>query len=413
MPAVALVPIRGITLADKEAENYLGPTWSLLSVQQARNLVAGYDATGSLPGNFNMIEARLAPDAYLLVRCEVPNSPGYLVAYDYAETILAALCIAVLLAPDLWSDLWRQWPTPLYRARFKEACDLPLVFDEARVRVVGHSSSFAWLSPSDHMLPLISKRRVHEATLQAPNVVDRILRGEDLSDADRLLRASLRAMHAGLQATTPGQLTANLVSATELLVSAQDREPWFRRKARLKVLIGGECWSRCEDILEARHAFVHESTQPVESFLGHSALAMFVQAWVIFAQLLSRLGEQRQVLDVLDQLVRTAHPGDRQTHELTADELAALNALHFDVPSRPVECVKWVHQYLIDVHPADYHKRFVVGGKISCAGDRCGQMLSPQHLIGRESDLQVFRCHMCGFISRASLVSPEISQVLN
>ena len=177
MPSVALVPIRGITVADTSLETDLGLLWNVLSIQQTRSLAAQYDPTGSLLGNFNMIEARLAPDAYLLVRCEVPDSPGYLQAYDNAETVLAALCIAVLLGAELWQDSWQQQPTPLYRARFKEACDLPLVFDEARVRLVGHSSWFSWLSPSDHMLPPVPKQRLYALAVNAPGVVERILGG--------------------------------------------------------------------------------------------------------------------------------------------------------------------------------------------------------------------------------------------
>lgn len=412
MPSVALVPIRGITIADTSSETDLGPLWNILSTQQARSLASQYDPTGSLPGNFNMIEARLAPDAYLLVRCDVPDSPGYLEAYDNAETLLAALCIAVLLGAELWPDQWQQQPTPLYRARFKEACDLPLVFDEARVRLVGHSSWFSWLSPSDHTRPPVSKQRLYAAAANAPGVVDRILRGDGFSsDADHLLTSSLRAMHSALQATTPGQLTANLVSAAELLVSAQDREQWFRRKARLKVAIGSTYWSRCEDIFAARHAFVHESTQPTDSFMGHCALAMFVQVWVVFTDLLARFGEQQLALDYLDQLVAAAPPRDRRTSDLHPEEVAQLDASYRDVPLGPVRTLMWVHQYLVDVHPNEYLRHFVVGGRISCPGERCGHILLQEHVIAREPGVQVFRCHMCGLVARATVAPPEISQV--
>jgi hypothetical protein len=414
MPSIALVPIRGITIADSLPEDNFGLLWNVLSAQQARNLVVQHGHMSSLLGNFNMIEARLAPDAYLVVRCEVPDSTGYLQAYDNAETILAALCIAVLLASELWPDPWQQQPTPLYRVRFKEACDLPLVFDEARVRLVGHSSWFSWLSPSDHMLPPVSKQHLFAAMANAPGVVGRILDGHGASnEADHLLTSSLRAMHSALQATTPGQLTANLVSAVELLFSAHDREQWFRRTARLKVVVGWAYWSRCEDVLAARHAFVHESAQPQESFLGHCALAMFVQAWFVFTHLLSRFGGQQPALDFLDQLVAADLPRDRRTSDLTLEEVDQLEVLYRNVPLGPVRTMKWVHQYLVDVHPNDYHRRFVVGGRSSCAGERCGHILLQEHVVAREPGKQMFRCHICGLVNQAALVSPEISQVEN
>lgn len=264
------------------------------------------------------------------------------------------------------------------------------------------------------MLPPVAKQRLYAVAASAPGVVDRILKGQGHStDADHLLTSSLRAMHSALQATTPGQLTANLVSAAELLVSGQDREQWFRRKARLKVAIGWAYWSRCEDVLAARHTFVHESNQPTESFMGHCALAMFVQVWVVFADLLSRFGAQQPVLDFLDRLEAAAPPRDRRTSDLEPEEVTQIEGLYRDVPVGPVRVTKWVHQYLVDVHPNEYLRRFVVGGRSSCPGEHCGHMLLQEHVITREPGAQVFRCHMCGLVTRASVVSPEISQVEN
>ena len=47
-----------------------------------------------------MIEERIQPDAFLLVECHDPNGPGFRESYDRSESIIGAICLITLLAPE-------------------------------------------------------------------------------------------------------------------------------------------------------------------------------------------------------------------------------------------------------------------------------------------------------------------------
>jgi hypothetical protein len=137
MVALAVVPLRGIRLSDESLSlDPFSRPWTILSLAQAQEFQRRYPMEGSVHGNFDRLKERLGPDAYLLVECTNPTAPGYLQAYDLAETILGALCVSTLLAPEDPLGARQYVPRLMYWTRTFEYCDLPLVIDRDRVALV-------------------------------------------------------------------------------------------------------------------------------------------------------------------------------------------------------------------------------------------------------------------------------------
>ena len=404
MASVALVPLRGLRFRDEVLDfDPFQREWTLLSIRQMELLSERYPAEHSIHGNLVMIQERLAPDAYLLVACDDPSSPGYRRAYERAETILGAICIITLLAPEDPEGDRQYSPHPLLWTRVREYCELPLVIDSERVRLVGHSSILRWLSP-DTSPPsnLCMTNNVSELAAVGPRVTREILAFRQMTAGWQIrLVAGARAIHAGFQATSPGQLIANMVSAAEVLVTLGDRKSWGRRIARLKVLIGPTYWTRVEAIMTARHDYVHESKQPQFEYLAFGALALSVQAWAVLHEMCEQVQDLENVLRKLDQLADVYSSRDRTTQDLLADDMASLNAHHTGVPRGPLRRLHWINQALSDIHPNDYYVRYSIFGATNCP--QCGTFLRQEHVTQRTSAVETFSCPKCGVSVEALL----------
>jgi hypothetical protein len=403
MTSVSVVPLRGVRFRDTELEsNPFERPWTLLSLDQMRALATRHpDAVG---GNIKMIEERIHPDAFLLVACDNPSAPAYRESYDRAESIIGAICITTLLAPEHREDTRQYSPRPLYWARAIEYCDLPLVFDEQRTRLSGHSSWFMWLSPDNAGIggkSLEAIGHVEKLAMGGPAIVKRILTGQAcLDEADRRLEEGLRALHAGFQAASPGQFIANMVSAAEVVVARPD-ERWWQRANRLKVLTGPEYWTRIEELLAARHAYVHEARQPSAAFLAHAALGLAVQVWEVMHDLCARARDVSAVLDEIDALARKTSPRGLTTRDLTRAHRRIVEELYTPLPRGPARRLYWLNHALTDVQPNDYYEKFVI----------FGEMLCPQckHWLGREvartstPETETAECPRCRAVVTATL----------
>jgi len=255
--------------------------WTILSLAQTDAFQSRYPLNSSVHGNFDPLRDRLRPNAYLLVECRNSAPPGYLDAYDYAETILGALCVSSLSAPEDPAGTRQYGPRPIYWTRTPEYCDLPLVIDPDRVNLVGHSSPFAWFSSdSGTMVGRINTGELSGMIAAAPSVARDILGDAALGAGwQQHMHAGARAVHAAFQAASHGQLIANMATVVEMLVNAKSKEYWSQRKSRLKVLVGPAYWTRVEQIMAARHDYAHEAKQPAFGYLAFGALGLAVHTF--------------------------------------------------------------------------------------------------------------------------------------
>lgn len=349
-----------------------------------------HDVNSSLSGNVETIRKRLNPQAFLLVKCssEIKDSVQKLrEAYHEGDGILSALCMASLFNPlPLNAKSYIIEPTPIFRARYLEACDLPLVFDEKHLHVTGHSSSVNWITAIGS-LGLIPQT-VTEFTSQAMGsfgVISKLLNGERISRREERLEAAMRALHAAFQATSIGQFIAESVSAVEQLIAKKD-DPWKIKISRLRTVVGDEYSTRVDEIVKARHEYVHTAKQPEQDYLAQSALAMVVQAWAVVHELFEQIESIQDAIKYLD----CCH----LAQQTTSNNLNALRKLCDGIAPGPVRGSYWTHKYLVDSPPNEYRKKYVVNGHVACP--KCDNRCSSKECINDEGATKTYRCNKCG-----------------
>ncbi len=332
-----ILPIRGLRLSDTGVPptGFFCPTWCVVGQSQFDLLANACRDNSSLSGNLEMLRRRLNPDSLLLVEYSGElDTWRVFEAYDDAETLIGAFNMLSLLEQGP-ADRWLgQEPAPIFRARYIEHCDLPIVIDRERLRMVGHTTGISWANLS----PIGGKPR-HSDTLlalteNAPLMLRRALSRESQPNAlQEELELAMRALTASFQATSIGQFIAGAVSSLESLLG----DTWAQREDRLRGLLPSAYHPRMEEILDARHEFVHAARQPSrdQGFLGQCALAMVVQVWTVIA----RMPQSYETKDDL-------------WYRLRAFDGADSLALKHPGPDRELT---WVHKYLVASHPDEYH----------------------------------------------------------
>jgi hypothetical protein len=394
--SLAFVPLRGIRFRNETLDfDPFQREWALLSLRQVDALKEYYSHTGSVPGNIDQIKDRLSPDAFLVLRCFDPSAPALRAVYQRAEGLLGVICITTLLASEDPAGTRQYGPRPIYWTRTKEYCELPLVIDSERGRSVGHSSEFAWFSPDDlGMNELMSIEQVHNLLATGPSLVPAVLGNLGLTTKWQIcLTDGARAIHAGFQATSAGQLIANMVSAAEVLVTLNGREPQRKRFSRIKVLTGPAYWTRVEQILAARHEYVHEAKQPPTGNLALGALGLAVHTWATLHEMFEAGQDLDQVLGTLDALASADPPKHRTTNDLTPGEMSSLNARYSGIPRGPLRRLYWINQRLTDIDPNEYYERYAIFDDGFC--QHCRHPLKPEHITRRTPEIVVFRCPEC------------------
>jgi hypothetical protein len=396
MAALAVVPLRGrrFNPAHTVRDPFARP-WTILGADDTDRFLKRYEGPHGVPGNFAVLRDRLRPDAYLFVRAEEERPPNHLDVYDYAETLLGSLCLVSLLAPEDPDGSRQYIPKPLYWIRIRESCDLPLVIGPNSTRIVGHSSAFTWLGPDEHSMDgSFSLDLIDDLIVSSPVVIQETLEGTPhVVEWKASLQATSRALHSGFQATSSGQLLANMATVAELLVNKEPREGWRTRIARLKVLTGPIYWTRVEAIMAARHEFIHAARQPTFPYLAFGALGLAVHSWIVMHELCETHGGRTAALEYLDALVAAKPPKDHRTADLSPLALSDLKTLYERVPRGPLRTRHWLNQSLTDVAPNDYYTQFSIFGSTSCP--ECGHMLKSQHSVERTADHETFVCDRC------------------
>lgn len=349
-PYLVVIPVRGLHLTDTTLPATLfDRPWTLVGHNQMNALENLHGPTSSLHGNIREIRQRLWPTAFLLVRYYEGQQRSVWDEYR-AERMLAAISMAILLKPWAANGSIAN-PRPVFRARYPEACDLPLSFHPGGIRSVGHTTRLGLLSPGS----VSSDRRLSVAELEAwisrcPAVIQKVLADERLNKREDRLADSMMAITAAWQNLTPGGFIASLVSATESLVDSQasdapteqDRS-WKTRVQRINTVVGESFADQIKAVLQVRHNYVHAAKQPDSDALTFSALAMALQCWAVMHALYEKYGDVQDVeayLDCCSLAKRVKSAG-----------LEPLRSLHEAMPPGPRAELAWVDSYLSPAQP--------------------------------------------------------------
>jgi hypothetical protein len=354
---------------------FLCSKWCLVAQPQFELLAYACRDNSSLSGNLEMLRRRLNPDSIMLVEYKGELDPWRVFeAYDDAETLVGALNMLSLLEVRAPDPRLMVEPTPIFRARYIEHCDLPLVIDAERLWMSGHTT-FSWPGLAD---PYMDAARLSTEffalSAHVPPVVQRaLLREKQPNELQEELELSIRALTAAFQSTSLGQFVAGAVSSLESLLG----DTWAKREERLRSMLPGSYHFRLEQLLEARHEFVHAARQPPrdQGFLGLTALAMVVQVWTIIA----RMPQGYATREDLWYRLRAFENGDL---------FAAQHA-------RPDQDLIWIHKYLVPTHPNHYQMQYVVRGTVYCSVPSCGQKLGQANVIVTSGTTQRLRCPSC------------------
>jgi hypothetical protein len=294
-----VVPVHGIRLTAKRnwRDEIANRRWTFVGASDFEDFAQWHGRDASLEGNARQIRERLGASALMLYRIDRVFDVSYMSgAYQAAEGALAALNLARLGSRS--ADM----PLPLRRARYREACELPLAIAADRVLAVGHTAPLSWpgLLDSDHLDgPAPDAEKL---LLNAESPLQRMADGAPPHDVlDAALFHSARAIHEAFQCTTIGAFVSASVSAVEPLVSDIEREPWDLRVQRLLQLADSAFRERIEQVLDARHAFIHDCSQPAfaERDLHFAAAAFAVLIWRRVAALQPRCATVSDVVYLL------------------------------------------------------------------------------------------------------------------
>ncbi len=338
---VVSVPVRGVSIRPehfqrKEIERR---PWVILGSDQFPELCRN-TTSDSLLGNLHQIWDRLAPTSLLLVRYGSGERKS---VWDEqrAEQVLAAINLLFLLTVDLTGGRERASPRPVFRARYREYCDLPLAFGLTGVRSVGHTGRLGLLAGDDPLQ--LTLRGVDDMVVSGPTIIRQVLNGDLLGPREGRLRSGMVGILGAFDTLTTGAFVAHLTGVAEALVDAQansddGKASWKRRADRIKVLVGNEHATAVDRVLRCRHEYVHSSQQPANDVLAFVALAVAVQVWGGLAKLYDQFADHGD----LERLLDGAAIGNRATPPVADAFTDVIDA----IPTGPKHERLWIQAWL-------------------------------------------------------------------
>jgi hypothetical protein len=390
----AIVPLRGIRFSDDRlVENPFTRNWTVLSLRQMQELTSH----GGVAGNIEMIVKRLNPDAFLMVSIDNPQQPDPVGRINQrVDSVLGALCLTALLTPENKEDRRQYSPRPLFWAKSSELCELPLIVSASAVMVSGHTGLLGWLSPDTiHVAGGKSLARTTDlmaAIPSIPSTARAMLSGNPLQLWQEPFAGIIKTLPAAFLVGSPAQCVANMVTLAEVCVTPSEDEKWTKRLARLKVITGCEYWTRVQEIVDARHCYVHHA-RPSADTVAFSALALALQTLCVMHDIAEQRGGLGKAIKHLDALMGAGFPTEKKTHELTPGERKKLDQTFADIPRGPLRKLYWLNHALTDIPWNNYYEDFVIFDEAFCK--KCGRLIGPEFLRKKSGGLQFYSCPKC------------------
>lgn len=300
-----IFPIKGLKIARGQAVTRMFEReWTFISSLETDELDEALGHGKGFKGNLQMVQARLEPSAFLLVRRYLdPDliSRSWPELAERAEKIVAGINLIILTripSAVFGSDrdtIRRELPTPIWLPTIDEHCELPIVFDRNRLRMTGHASQLGWTELEEIQGNLISNDSLEDIVASSSPFMKKLIEGGAPNSVENAARAIVRCLNC----TSVGQFTAQCLGALDILFGANAASRWKEMQAYTSVLCGSDSSENIKRLFDIRHKFVHQNVEPNDKATHIKALAVTVTAIALFIQLSDAYDAHSAKLDVL------------------------------------------------------------------------------------------------------------------
>jgi hypothetical protein len=336
------MPLRGVRTGSFNLAEIWEHPWTVVSVDQVDDLNELLGKSGGFRGNLKMISARLNPDSFLVVKRYLdPSNLTWAEVIDVANSIVSALNFCALL--NTVSDyegydrdaVARKMPTPIWIPAFPENCELPLLTDRERVRLVGHSSPINWAGL------LIDNNGLRGLLGKAPEYIQKIAKLEARPNATT---GALAALTKSFNCTSIGQFCAQALGALDILLSESNAARWENMSKVATTLCGLQHQSNVEALFNVRHNFVHRQREPADKAIHIKCLALVVTVIKAVKQLEEKFKSVLAAQFVLEAIERL----NSAKRESNADEITAALTHIGAFDQGPLWASQWLEATIYD-----------------------------------------------------------------
>ena len=314
-----IFPIKGLRIErGQSVSKMFAREWTFISSLDVSELDEAIGDEKGFKGNLQLVQKRLDPSALLVVRRYVdPDriSRSWPELVELAEKTVAGVNLIILafipsaVAGSDRDAKRRELPTPIWLPTIAEHCELPILFDRNKLRMVGHSSQLNWTERERIEGHPISNEILDDVIENSPTFMKQLIK----KGAPKSIENAARAIVRCLNCTSVGQFTAQCLGGLDILFGENGRSRWDVMQAYTSVLCGPETRENIRRLFEIRHNFVHRHVEPQDKAAHIKALAVTVTAIALFAQLSDAYHEgsaRLHVLKACDHL-RKAYDGSR------------------------------------------------------------------------------------------------------
>lgn len=314
-----IFPVRGLCFSDARYPSLFDEDWLVVSAVQAEAI----DAAIGLGGNLPAIRSRLRPDAFLLVRQWLEPSLNFVHWGDlanHAECLIGEINWYLLTQVGSGASasdrdcVVRMLPTPVWIPRFPEDCELPLIIDRSKVRMVGHSSPLNWAAWIYEGGSRITHR---EFSLESP--CDRKPSGKHCS--------ALRSLSRSHNAISIGQYVSQCLGVLDIMFGENDSTRWEAMQRYVTVVCGRRHKESVSRIFKIRHEYIHRHKEPSDMASHYKCLAFVTKTLISLFALEALYGQATlNVLEAADRLERASESSHRsEVHRALAEITCAFS----------------------------------------------------------------------------------------
>lgn len=302
-PMYGVFPVKGLRVTRfAVAEHIFSRPWTLVDFDQLADLDHALHDSGGFKGNLDQLVTRLGATAFLVVREYVEANASWQSwreLSDVANSVIAALnFVALAQSPpnrhgaDEHGTL-RGLPDPIWIPKFREACELPIIFDREKLRTVGHSEPISWGS---HVAELgdpsswFSNERLDHLLALAPSHVSSVIEFPQKSNSSA---NCLRALANAFNCTSIGQFCAQSLGALDILFGEAETTRWELMQDYIVTLCGPHTTATVKHLFKIRHRFVHRQAEPADKGCHLKCLALVVSTIAVFEHIVESSGGKR------------------------------------------------------------------------------------------------------------------------